>query len=149
MQAMETPMKAPDPETLEKPKRRTFTAKFKMKILELADKAGPGESAALLRKHGLYSSHLTEWRQAREAGMLGGLAKKRGPKADPRKTELDKLTRENAKLRRQLEVAELIIEAQKKRPCCSGSCSTRRITCGRTDRTGRDAGRPDRAPAGL
>ena len=114
MQAMETPMKAPDPETLEKPKRRTFTAKFKMKILELADKAGPGESAALLRKHGLYSSHLTEWRQAREAGMLGGLAKKRGPKADPRKTELDKLTRENAKLRRQLEVAELIIEAQKK-----------------------------------
>lgn len=63
MQATETLMKAPDPETLEKPKRRSFTAKFKMKILDLADKAGPGESAALLRKHEL-CSHLTEWRQA-------------------------------------------------------------------------------------
>ena len=146
---METLMKAPDPETLEKPKRRTFTAKFKMKILDLADKAGPGGSAALLRKYGLYSSHLTEWRQAREAGMLGALARKRGPKADPRQAEFDKLARENAKLRRQLEVAELIIEAQKKPPRCSGSCSTRRITCARTDRAGRDAGRPDRAPAGL
>jgi len=114
MQAKEAQMKAPDPETLEKPRRRRFTAKFKMKILDLADKAGPGGSAALLRKHGLYSSHLTEWRQARESGTLGALARKRGPKADPRQAEFDKLSRENAKLRRKLEVAELIIEAQKK-----------------------------------
>jgi transposase len=115
MQATEMQMKAPpDPETLEKPRRRSFTAKFKMKILDLADRAGPGGSAALLRKHGLYSSHLTQWRQAREAGTLGALAKKRGPKVDPRQAEFDKLSRENAKLRRQLEVAELIIDAQKK-----------------------------------
>ncbi len=111
---MNTPKKAPDPETLEKPRRRRFTAEFKLKILNLADKADPGEGAALLRKHGLYSSHLTEWRRARESGMLGALAKKRGPKADPRQAEFDQLSRENAKLKRKLEVAELIIEAQKK-----------------------------------
>ena len=109
-----TPTTAPDPETLEKPKRRNHTAKFKLKILELADKAAPGESAALLRKHGLYSSHLTEWRRARESGTLGALTRKRGPKTDPRQAEFDKLSRENAKLRRELEVAALIIEAQKK-----------------------------------
>ena len=111
---MTTPKKASDPETLEKPKRRRHTAEFKMKILDLADHAAPGESAALLRKHGLYSSHLTEWRRARESGTLGALARKRGPKADPMQAELAKLSRENAQLRRKLEVAELIIDAQKK-----------------------------------
>ena len=111
---MTTPKKAPDPETLEKPKRRRHTAEFKMQILDLTDHAAPGESAALLRKHGLYSSHLTEWRRARESGTLGALAKKRGPKADPRQAEFTKLSRENEQLRRKLEVAELIIDAQKK-----------------------------------
>ena len=111
---MTTPKKAPDPETLEKPKRRYHKAEFKLEILKLADAGTPSERSALLRKHGLYSSHLTEWRRARESGTLGALAKKRGPKADPRQAEFDRLSRENAKLRRKLEVAELIIDAQKK-----------------------------------
>jgi len=83
MQAMTMPARAPNPETLEKPRRRRHPAKFKLEILAQADKAGPGETAELLRKHGLYSSHLTTWRRARELGTLGALAKKRGPKADP------------------------------------------------------------------
>ena len=111
---MTTPKKAPDPETLEKPKRRHHKAEFKLEILKLADAGTPSERSALLRRHGLYSSHLTEWRRARESGTLGALAKKRGPKADPRQAEFDQLSRENAKLRRKLEVAELIIDAQKK-----------------------------------
>jgi transposase len=114
MRTVETLVKAPDPETLEKPKRRRHTAEFKLKILGLTDHVTPGERAAVLRKHGLYGSLLTDWRRARESGTLGALAKKRGPKAEPRQAELDKLSRENAKLRRQLEVAELIIETQKK-----------------------------------
>ena len=114
MYAMTTPTKAPDPETLEKPRRRYHKAAFKLEILKLADNATPSERSALLRKHGLYSSHLTEWRRAQESGTLGALAKKRGPKADPRQAEFDQLSRENAKLRRKLEVAELIIDAQKK-----------------------------------
>lgn len=114
MQAMTMPTRAPNPETLEKPRRRRHPAKFKLEILAQADKAGPGETAELLRKHGLYGSHLTTWRRARESGTLGALAKKRGPKADPGQAELNKLSRENARLRRKLEVAELIIDAQKK-----------------------------------
>ena len=121
---MTTPKKAPDPETLEKPKRRHHKPEFKLEILKLADAGTPSERSALLRRHGLYSSHLTEWRRARESGTLGALAKKRGPKADPRQAEFDQLSRENAKLRRKLEVAELIIDAQKKPPRCSGSRST-------------------------
>lgn len=114
MHAMTTPTKAPDPETLEKPRRRHHTAEFKLKILGMTDHVAPGERAAVLRKYGLYGSHLTVWRRARESGTLGALAKKRGPKADPKQAELDQLSRENAKLRRKLKVAELIIDAQKK-----------------------------------
>jgi len=109
-----SPTKAPDPETLEKPKRRRYPAEYKLKILGLTDHVTPSERAAILRKHGLYASSLTEWNRAREAGTLGALTKKRGPKSDPKQAELDKVLRENAKLRRKLEVAELIIDAQKK-----------------------------------
>lgn len=151
MYAMATQTTAPDPETLEKPKRRHFTAAFKAKILDLTDPATPQERAKILRKHGLYSSHLTEWRRARDCATLAALTKKRGPKskADPLQDELDRLARENAQLRRKLEVAELIIDVQKKPRNCSGSSSTRRTTCARTDRAGRGAGRQDRRPAGL
>ena len=114
MDAMTTPKKAPNPETLERPQRRRYTAEFKMEILALADRAAPGELEPVLRKHGLYRSYLTKWRVERDCGTLEALAKKRGPKADPRQAEFDRLSRENAKLRRTLEVAELIIEAQKK-----------------------------------
>jgi transposase-like protein len=114
MHAMTTPTKAADPETLEKPKRRHHSAEYKLKILGLTDDVTPSERSAVLRKHGLYGSLLTEWKRARAAGTLGAMTKKRGPKAEPRKSEFDQLSRENAKLRRKLEVAELIIDAQKK-----------------------------------
>jgi transposase-like protein len=70
---------------------------------------------ALLRREGLYSSHLTTWRRQREAGELAGLTpKKRGRKKDKEAAELARLRRENERLRKQLEQAELIIAAQKK-----------------------------------
>jgi transposase-like protein len=98
-----------------RPDRRRFTAEYKLRILQEADGCSSGEVGALLRREGLYSSHLTTWRRQREAGQLAGLRpKKRGRKADSRATELEHLKRENTKLQAQLERAELIIEAQKK-----------------------------------
>lgn len=110
----------PDPEVLPrtaKAKRRTFTAAYKLWVLEEAEKCReqPGGIGALLRREGLYSSHLTTWRRQREAGQLAGLRpRKRGPKSNPEAEELNRLRRENARLTRQLEKAELIIAAQKK-----------------------------------
>ena len=73
----------PNPEVLARAKRRTYTAEFKLKVLAEADAArGSGEIGAMLRKHGLYSSHLAKWRQERKDGILDGLApQKRGPKS--------------------------------------------------------------------
>ena len=69
----------------------------------------------MLRREGLYSSHLTTWRRQQEAGQLARLApRKRGPKSNAEAEEVSRLRRENARLNRQLEKAELIIEAQKK-----------------------------------
>lgn len=110
----------PDPEVLPrtpKAERRTFTAAYKLWVLEEAEKCReqPGGIGRLLRREGLYSSHLTTWRRQQEAGQLAGLApRKRGPKSNPEVEELSQLRRENARLSRQLEKAELIIEAQKK-----------------------------------
>jgi transposase-like protein len=114
--AMNGERKMPDPEVSTKAKRRTFTAAYKQRILEEADRCTePGELGALLRREGLYSSNLTTWRRQREAGGLAGLApKKRGRKKDEEATELAKLRRENERLRKQLDQAELIIAAQKK-----------------------------------
>ena len=73
-------------EVTEKAKRRAFTAEYKRKIVKEADACkGPGEIGALLRREGLYSSHLTTWRQARDRGELGpgAATKKRGPQAAP------------------------------------------------------------------
>ena len=108
----------PDPEVLSKSKRRQFTAEYKLKILEEADACKePGAIAALIRREGLYSSHLTSWRQARLSGALGALKKRRGPKgkrADPIARENKKLRKQNARLARQLEQAKVILEIQKK-----------------------------------
>ncbi len=104
----------PDPEVVEKPKRRRFSAEYQLRIVREADACkAPGEVGALLRREGLYSSLLSAWRRQRDAGALAGFrSKKRGPKAaDPR---VKRLERENAQLRRQLEQAETIIEIQKK-----------------------------------
>lgn len=108
-----------DPEVVEKAKRRTFTAEYKLRILREVDACtANGEIGALLRREGLYSSHLTDWRRQRERGELEALTpKQRGRKAkpvDPAKTRLAQLERENARLLKRLEQAEIIIEVQKK-----------------------------------
>ena len=107
-----------DPEVLDKASRRRFTAKYKLGILEEADHCEPGRIGALLRREGLYSSHLTTWRRQHEAGALEALGpRKRGRKAkvrDARAQRVEELERENERLRQRLAQAETIIEVQKK-----------------------------------
>ena len=108
----------PNPEVLARAKRRTYTADYKLKVLGEVDSAsGSGEIGAVLRKHGLYSSHLTKWRQERRSGILEGLSpQKRGPKSksSPLTAENQKLRRENEQLTDRLRKAELVIDLQKK-----------------------------------
>ena len=108
----------PNPEVSAIPKRRTFTANYKLEILKQVDacKDRPGAVGELLRREGLYSSHLTEWRKERDRGALDALGKKRGrkPSRNPITDELEKLQKENRELKRRLEQAEVIIDVQKK-----------------------------------
>ena len=108
----------PNPEVLARAKRRTYTGEYKQKVLAEADAArGSGEIGAVLRSHGLYSSHLTKWRQERKSGILEGLApQKRGPKSkvNPLTAENQKLRRDNDRLADRLRKAEIIIDVQKK-----------------------------------
>lgn len=107
----------PDPEVVPKAQRRQFTAEYKLRILEEADRCTePGQIGALLRREGLYSSHLSKWRQLRARWQQEGLApQKRGrTPEEPTAVERDQLQRENKRLRAQLEQAELIIDVQKK-----------------------------------
>ena len=108
--------KVPDPEVVARARRRTFSAEYKLRILQEADACTePGQIGALLRREGLYSSHLTDWRRARAAGQLAALgSRKRGPKPDPTAQELDELRRENERLRTRLQQAEIIVDVQKK-----------------------------------
>ena len=107
----------PDPEVPERAHRRQFTAAYKLRILEeVAACSAPGQVGALLRREGLYSSHLVDWRRQRTAGTLAALApRRRGRPAEPASsTELARLKQENERLSRQLAAAEAIIEIQKK-----------------------------------
>jgi transposase len=109
----------PDPAVAEKPVRRRFTAEYKIRVLREADRCTePGQLGALLRREGLYSSHLSTWRQQRDAGTLAGLTpKRRGPKPNadaPLIAENQRLSRENQRLTAKLRQAETIIEVQKK-----------------------------------
>jgi transposase len=109
----------PSPEVPEKPVRRRFTADYKLRILAEADACSePGMLGELLRREGLYSSHLTTWRKQRDEGALAGLApKRRGRKAKPKNPladENEQLRGENRRLKEQLRQAELIIDVQKK-----------------------------------
>ena len=111
-------LNVPDPEVVvsgaalayPKAQRRRFTAEYKRRILQEAEACTqPGEVGALLRREGLYSSHLTTWRRQRTRGELQGLTPaKRGRKADPQAAEIARLQRENERLKAQLERAELI-----------------------------------------
>jgi len=108
----------PDPEVVEKPIRRRFTAAYKQRIVAEADGCRePGEVGRLLRREGLYSSHLTAWRKAAREGSLRGLSQKRGPKpgpSNPLEPKLRKLERENRRLEDELRRAHLIIDVQGK-----------------------------------
>ena len=117
--ALAKPVDIPDPEVPEKTNRRRFTAAYKLRMLKAADECTqPGEIGALLRREGLYSSHLSTWRRQRERGILQGLdPKKRGRKAkppDPSAGRIAELEKENQRLQGRLRKAEIIIEAQKK-----------------------------------
>jgi len=109
-------VEVPDPEVVPQAKRRQFSAKYKLRILTEADQCTQrGEIGALLRREGLYSSHLTTWRRQRDRGQLAGLTpKKRGHKSNPQAVELARLQRENERLKARLEQVETIIEVQKK-----------------------------------
>lgn len=110
------PAVVPDPEVAVKPERRRFTAEYKQRILREADACTePGELGALLRREGLYSSHLTTWRRQREQAERHLLAPaKRGRKSNPEAVELARLRGENERLRARLERAEAILDVQKK-----------------------------------
>ena len=110
---------APDPEVSDRPKRRKFTAAYKLAILREIDgcteHGGIGE---IIRREGLYSGHITSWRRAREEGVLNALApRKRGRPAKPASPLVDEnaaLQKRVAKLEEQLRKAQLIIDVQKK-----------------------------------
>lgn len=107
-----------NPEVSDKAVRRRFTAEYKRRILQEADQCGPGGIAALMRREGLYSSHLTTWRKQRKSGEIAGLApRKRGKKPVPRNplaSENELLRRENTRLQKRLHQAETIVAVQKK-----------------------------------
>ncbi len=102
----------PQTEVEERGQRRRFTAAYKVKILKEAEAASDGELGALLRREGLYASHLYKWRRERDLSALE--PKKRGRKANPLLPENKRLQAKNARLEKQLEQANAIIELQKK-----------------------------------
>ena len=107
-----------DVQVAAKPQRRSFTAEYKRRILKEADACStPGAVGALLRREGLYSSHLVEWRRARARGELAALTpKKRGRKptsVDPRDRKIAELERQLTHVTGRAERAEALVEAQK------------------------------------
>jgi transposase len=113
------PPDRPDPEVVAKPKRRRFTAEYRLRILEEADRCvGAGEVGQLLRREGLYSSHLANWRQARRDGALRGLrSKKRGAKPkeiNPLAPKVRELEAKVARLEKDLHKAHIILDVQEK-----------------------------------
>lgn len=108
----------PEVEVVAKPQRRRFTAEYKRRIVRAADGCKtPGAVGALLRREGLYSSHLATWRAARDRGKLAGPTKKRGPKAqprDPRDKVIAAQARELTRWKQRAERAEALVELQKK-----------------------------------
>jgi transposase-like protein len=104
--------KQPKIEVAEKARRRTFTAKEKARILKEIDSAGPRQTAAILRREGIYSSHLQKWRLQRDERALA--PKKRGPKVDEQAKTIKELEKKTARLEKRLAQANALIELQKK-----------------------------------
>lgn len=123
----------PDPEVPARARRRQFTVGFKLRVLQEADACKEGALGALLRREGLYSSHLSAWRRQREQGVLSAVQPRRGrPPKGPTSAEVARLRRENERLTRKLAAAETVIDIQKKVSALLG------ITLASAD----DAGRP-------
>jgi transposase-like protein len=107
----------PNPEVVPKAKRRSFSAAYKRKILAEVDAAAEtGSIGEILRREGLYSSALTNWRKERDSAVLKAFSQKRGPepKRNPLTDENEKLRRQNVRLQEELRKAEIIIDVQKK-----------------------------------
>ena len=105
----------PDPEVPKRARRRTFTAKYKAEILAAYDAAPDGEKGALLRREGLYSSHIVAWRRARDAGAHSGLAAPRGRKRrDPQQEKIARLEAEKQQLEQELAKARFVVDVQAK-----------------------------------
>lgn len=106
----------PDPAVEAKPQRRRFTAEYKLRLLREVERAkAPGDIGAILRREGLYSSHLVTWRRERDRVAKAGLAaRKRGPKATPKDPRVTQLEHEIARLRRRNQQVETLLEIQKK-----------------------------------
>ena len=106
----------PDPAVEAKPQRRRFTVEYKLRVLREVERAkAPGDIGAILRREGLYSSHLVTWRRERDRVAKAGLAaRKRGPQATPKDPRVAQLERENARLRRRNQQVETLLEIQKK-----------------------------------
>ena len=105
----------PDPEVPERARRRTFTAKYKLEILAAYGAAPDGEKGALLRREGLYSSHIVQWRRARDAGALAGLDVARGRKRrDPQAERIARLEAEKHQLEQELAKTRFVVDVQAK-----------------------------------
>lgn len=101
----------PNPEVQPKTERRSFTAEYKGRMVAEAERCRHGELGSLLRREGITYAQISQWRKAQSEGRLG---RKRGPVTNPNRGEVRRLNAENARLKRQLEQAEAIIDAQKK-----------------------------------
>ena len=105
----------PDPEVPERARRRTFTAKYKLEILAAYDAAPDGEKGALLRREGLYSSHIVQWRRARDASALAGLAVSRGRRRrEPQAEQIARLEQEKRQLEQELAKTRFVVDVQAK-----------------------------------
>lgn len=105
----------PDPQVPERAHLRRFSAFYKQKILSEYEGLGKAGKGALLRREGLYSSLISEWRKQRDQGALAGLAQKRDrPETDPREREVVRLRKELAHVERELDKARKVIEIQSK-----------------------------------
>jgi transposase len=105
----------PDPQVPERARRRRFTVQYKLDVVAAYDAAPDGQKGAVLRREGLYSSHIVEWRRARDSGALAGLDRPRGrPVTDPRDAQIARLNKEKAQLEQELAKARFVVDVQAK-----------------------------------
>ena len=119
LEAAELPEPRPDPEVLEQPTRRHYSARYKLRILEQTDGLAEGQIGAFLRREGLYWSLLSTWRRQREEGALAGLeprtrGRKASPTASPEARRVRELEKEVSDLEKRLDQALLVLDVQKK-----------------------------------